>query len=403
LLVIAVLLYYGVIPGFEPGGGDGGTPWSPTPGDEEPEGPEHGSAKLQWTLRDGIGGTALTAANEYVDTVVAKNGVFDFTEFFEQTDNAASSENTDNAVSENDAIIMHASSDADLGSTGTDYYDMFYCIFDLKAGEDVYVWTPDLMEVDHIDGDHYYYKFKSGAKAAAQKTGYTITWSPGTTPYWAIGTLKVYPRAAGDDITFTSFYSGAALSTITDGSTWDTTTTGAADKALTSTDEVVTISLEADATNIAYGIPQYTLTKGGKIETRPTYLMMSTNMTAISVSALAEEKWYVINDSGLTSEMGFYREITQLIPTKGDSFSTTWALPVDSSAAASSSGFYFKLWLIDMQLPDNVKIGHPSTTIPTAHGFLHEFGLDAIIYARAFASSSGVAGNQVLSWVMSTP
>jgi hypothetical protein len=375
-------------------------PTTEPPDETEPE-TEERSASLRWTMRDAIGGAALTGANEYVDTCVADgDGTFDLTVFFENTDNAASQENTDRSVPNGAAIIFHTSSDADLGTTGTDYYDNWYYIRELEDGEPVYVFSPSVVELDRVEDGKYRYKFKSGVNGEISSY---VDWVEGQTNYWDIGLLTAIPRAAKDDMTFTAYYSGTALSTITDGSTWDTTTTGAADAAFTDKDEIIDLTLKADATNIAYGCPQYTLTVDGEIQTRYAFLIMATNMTAIASDALTAYDWSPVEDSTLYDEKAFYWKFESgVVPTKGTSFSESYDLPVDSNAAAASSGFYFKAWLIDMQLEENVRNGSPSTTIPTAHGFLNEFGLDAVIYARAFAASSGVGGNQVLSWVMDT-
>jgi hypothetical protein len=383
-------------------GAEGEGPFVPTQPEEE-EGDEHGSASIQWTLRDGIGGSTLTSDNEYVDTCVAgADGTFDLTEQKESTDNGATQENSDTTFAEGSAIIFHCSSDKDLGTTGTDHYDMWYYLEELKEGEPVRVWDPSLMEVDHIDSSGtYHYRFKAGV--AGEETGYVVQWNEGTTPYWNIGVLKCYPRTAKDDITFTAYYSGTALCSETAGSSFDSTTTGAADATLTDTDENLIVTLEADATSIAYGLPMYTITAKGKIETRPAFIIVATNMTAISVDGFTSEGWHLVEDSTLYAEKAFYKVIDPQVPLKGESFSYNVEVPVDSSAAASDSGFYFKVWLIDFQLEENVQGGSPSTSIPTAYGMINEFGLDAVIYAQAFSASSGVAANQCLSFVLDTP
>jgi hypothetical protein len=403
LLMLVVVVGYVAYTGdyFGGEGPGGGLIPSPQPQPEPEPTEEHGSASLQWTMRDAIGGGTLTSANEYVNTCIAgSDGTFDLTDLKESTDNSATQENTDTTFPEGCAVIIQCTSDQDLGSTGTDHYDGWFYIEELKVGNPVRAWSPSLMEVDHVDSDGiYHYRFKSGV---AGETVDTVQWNAGDTPYWNLGVLHATPRAAGDDITFSAVYKSTSLSSITDGSTWDTTTTGAADAALTDDEETIDLNIDADATNIAYGLPMYTLTNKGKIETRPAFLIVSTNMTAIGSDAFTSDEWHKVEAGTLYAEVAFYKVIDPIVPVKGESFSAKVDLPIDATAAAASSGFYFKVWLIDFQLEENVRAGSPSTSIPVAQGFIYEFGIDAVIYARAFAASSGAGANQVLSWVLDT-
>ena len=374
------------------GGGGGG--WSGGGGTtpSTPSTPTTRSAALQFIIVNGINGTTYSSGNLYAD-ISSGNPVVDLSSDDDSVSVSSSPGTTSAVFTEGSTVIVHTSCDGD-GTGVTDHYDSWVgCV--LNEGNKVY-------ELDFDD----FVKNTGGYKinwSTATPTGGMVQFSPGDTNYWNIGKLPVYPRASKSYITFSAMYSGTVLSTITDGTTFDTTTTGAADAALTDTDERVSITLEGDATNICYSGQMMTVGKYGVLEKRPAYLMVSTNMTAISTAAMAEEGWHMVQNSGLYNEAAFYKEIDPLLPIKGDSINKIWYLPIDSSGASSGVGFYFKLWLIDFQHPDNVKFGYPSTSIPSTYGLITEFGIDAVIYARAFSVSSGVAGNQVLSWVMTTP
>ena len=92
-----------------------------------------------------------------------------------------------------------------------------------------------------------------------------------------------------------------------------------------------------------------------------------------------------------------------IIPTRGNKFSYTVTIPLDASAAAASTEFIFKVWILDLQMPSYVAAGSTSTSIPTAYGFCNEFGIDAIIYARALTVTTGAGDNEVHRAYITTP
>jgi len=62
-----------------------------------------------------------------------------------------------------------------------------------------------------------------------------------------------------------------------------------------------------------------------------------------------------------------------------------------------------KLWLQDMQYVPNIAIGAATTTLPTVYGFVSNYGIDATIFAKAFATSSGAGTDVVLTMYPITP
>ena len=217
-------------------------------------------------------GTKLSSGNLYLDVSSGK-GVVDLSSSDDKVTVNSIPEQTSAVFQEGSTVIIQASCDGD-GPGQTDMYDGWFAV-KLEDGAKVY-------EIDFEDlvaePGGYSLKWSTATPVGI------VRWSAGTTPYWDIGSLGVYPRASKSYITFSAVYAGTVLSTITNGTTFDTTTTCSSDVTLTDTDETVQIWLEADATNINYGLPMMTITKDGEVEKRSAFLIMATNMTAMTTS-----------------------------------------------------------------------------------------------------------------------
>jgi hypothetical protein len=134
-----------------------------------------------------------------------------------------------------------------------------------------------------------------------------------------------------------------------------------------------------------------TLSSKGELEERKAFIIFATNCTSIGTQKLYDDGWKQIADNTLTSEKAFYKVVDPQEPIKGDNFELYINVPLDTTAAATSTGFSANFWLIDMQKEANVAIGSVSTSVPTAYGFIGEFGIDALIYAKAYSTSSGAS------------
>lgn len=403
LIAIVVVFGYLILSGSitlpsMPSGGPGvptlpgGTPTTPTPPTVTRE-----AAAIQFTVIDGISSSAITSTNTKVNIIKAgSDGVIDFLNSVVRTTSVDSDpEQTGATYAQGDTLILHVSCDVDA-TGGTDYYDSWFYV-NLVEGSPIRKLTDGCLSQVQ-SSPTYKYKLVSDGPA----TGSTVQYTSGTTNYWGIGALPVTPRTSAANLDISASHGATSLSSVTDGSTWDTTTSGSEDVDFTTTSESIWVKLDAGATNIAYGCPMYTLSSIGQFQRRDAFLLFSTNMTTIGVQKLKDKAWKVVQDSTLTSEKAFYYKLPALVPLKGNDFEKDFEIPVDASAAGSSSGYYFKAWCLDFQLEDNVAIGSTSSSVPSAYGMIGEFGLDAIIFARAYSTSSGAGANQVLSWVINT-
>jgi hypothetical protein len=214
--------------------------------------------------------------------------------------------------------------------------------------------------------------------------------------------MKVVPRVSSANLDTYATHGGTTLSSVTDGATWDTTA-GASSVTFTSTEETFKLELDAGAKNVAYGCPMYTISADGEVEERRAVLIMTTTMTGIGADELESEDWYPIDDGTLYAEKGFYYVLPEIIPQNGDKFNKEFEIPIDASGAVTSTEYTFKMWVIDFQKVSSLRdSGTSTTTVPNKYGMLNEFGLDAMIHARAYSTSSGAGSGQALTWVITT-
>jgi len=399
LLALGALWYLGYLPTLRPQTTIPSPPEKPT----EPTQPTYPAAALQFSIKDAITDSSITSSNTKVDICkVSPDGVVDFMTKYESITVDSDPEQSTMTYAQGDILIIHVSCDVDP-TGGTDYYDAWYYV-KLEPGEPLRIFRPELLTPIQTSPT-YKYKFIADGEPTQYVVQRVKTSSGGE--YWGIGALKVYPRVSSANLDTYAEYGGTVLSSVTDGSTWDTTAnkSATADATLASTNEIVKIKLVAGATNLCYGLPMYTISSNGQIQTRKAFVIVATDMTSIGVQELLDEGWKVLSDSTLTSEKAFYKEITPAIPPyKGKKFNDIVInFPVDCSAAASGTKYVFKVWIIDFQLEDNLKIGSVSTTVPTAYGFIGEYGLDSMIHPRAYSTSSGASTNSVLAFVLQTP
>lgn len=401
LLIAAVFIgmHFGVIPNvFKPGATIPTIPSIPTV-PTTPSAPTREASAIQFSVHNAITDAGITTTNTKVDILkVGADGVISFMNKVEQVTVNSDPEQSGQTYGQGDIVVLHVSCDVNSNS-GQDHYDkIFYTT--LREGEAVRVLSKGILN-EFTDSDGYkYYKFKLGVMGAA--TGYTVQYTSGTTNYWGAGVLKIVPRCSSAQLDTYATLGTTTLSSVTDGSTWDTTA-GSANKKMPTNDEDVYVTIESDTTNLGYASPMLTVSSKGELQVRPTVVIFSTTMTAIDTSKLSDEGWVNIADSTLTSEKAWYRVVPEQIPVQGDRFTLDMKLPVDSSGASSSTDYTFKVWVLDFQLIDNVKIGSTSSTVPTAYGAIGEYGLDSIIHAKAYSVSSGAGTGQVLTFVLATP
>jgi hypothetical protein len=129
-------------------------------------------------------------------------------------------------------------------------------------------------------------------------------------------------------------------------------------------------------------------------------------MTAIGNTKLANGGWTKINDGTLYTEVAYYYDITANMgpqyPSKGSKLTFTVDIPIDAAAAAASTEFLFKVWVMDIQLESDVAVGATSTSIPTAYGMVTSYGPGALIQASAYSTSSGAGSGRILQSYLTT-
>jgi hypothetical protein len=229
------------------------------------------------------------------------------------------------------------------------------------------------------------------------ESGTYVKYEAGETPYWGLGALKVVPRTSATNLDTYLTYGGTTMCEVDSGTDWDDDQSEQDnDVTLSTDDEDLTVKLVAGATNIGYGVPMYTVSSIGKFEARKAVVIVATNATSIGVSDLTDNGWSKMQDSTLTSEVAFYKTIPEQVPTKGQKFSLDITIQIDASALSDSTAYNMKVWVIDFQLLSNVAIGAVSTGIPTAYGMVGEYGIDAVIFAKAYSTSSGASSGEII-------
>ena len=370
---------------------------TPPPDEQPPPSPSRDAAKIQLSVHNAITDASISSSTTKVDITKVKNGEVDFLTK-EETIDVSSGTTSALYYAQGDTLILHVLSDVDP-TGGTDYYDAWYYVT-LIEGSPLYKLSPSCLTVTQTSPT---YKYTLNVNAG-ESTGYTVAYTAGTTPYWDIGVVKLYPRVSAANLDSYFKHEGTTLAKVTDGSSWvDTDGEITANGTMTTTNEDLVIELRAGATDVCYGLPMYTLSQTGQLVERRAVIIVSTSMTSIGTQDIYDEGWKMIDKPDLTAELAFYKVLDPMIPLRGDKFAESITFPVDASAAAASTKYLFKVWILDFQVPSYVETGSTSTSIPTAYGFISEFGLDSIIYARALTVSSGAGDNEVLRAYLTTP
>jgi hypothetical protein len=351
-------------------------------------------ATLQFSTYNFVTRTAVTTATTTADITKAVNGKFDLMTSADTLTVSSTPDQTAQYFSEGDEIIIRVDCTGNP-TNGLDYYDGWYYV-KIKEGNSIYFLTRDM-----VSGTPGNYVVNT---AGAQKTTSKVVYTSGTTPYWDIGQLYLYPRQAVADFDIYLTYSGVDLASVTDGSTWvDTAAEITANATMADTDEDITFSMYAGNADLGWGWPTLVVTSTGELKEYEAVLIFSTAMTSIGTQDFLDEGWKAINDGTLYAEKAFYKVIGPYYPAKGAKSSFSVNIPINSAAAAASTAFLSKLWVIDLQNPDNVAIGSVSTSVPTAYGFVTAYGPGAMVQAKAYTTSSGAGSGNVLQVYITTP
>jgi len=371
----------------------GKAPPEPVP-DETPR----DAAKLQFSLQNAITMASVSGSTTTVDVVAVNDGVVDFLTKREAITVDSAPEQGALFYSEGQTLIFHVLSDTEVSDTyGEDYYDRWYWVT-IAEGADIHVFTPSCVSVKTTSP--YTYSWVGGGEV----TGFKVQYTAGTTPYWDLGVMYLYGRVDKVYLDIFVTQGGTTLSTVADGAAWDDTDAEVnANHTMTSTSEDIYFKLVSGYADYAFGLPMYTLSQAGQLQERRAVMMFTTAMTSIGTGVLYDEGWLQISKSDLYNEVGYYKVLDPMIPSRGNTFDVSVKIPIDASAAASSTEFRFAFWVHDFQMPAYVASGSPSTSVPTAYGFLSEFGLDSVIHAHTLTVSSGTSATMQMMTYITTP
>jgi len=330
----------------------------------------------------------------YVDVFRATSGQFDFLNRFDSFVMATEPDAGNSMIPDGSALVFHCSETANPTS-GLDHYDTwFYAI--AHVGNTIYA----LDSANFVVASTVPYRYTINT-AGATPTGYTVSWTSGTTPYWNFGKLYVHPRTALASMNMVLQYSTTTLSSVANGATW-VTTGSTANATLAGKSEHIQMALTFDDVSNGWGYTMLAVGSAGQINTYKSIIMFTTNMTAIDQGQLQAEGWSAISDSVLYAEKAFYTTIDACVPTAGQKAADKYILiPVYSTAAATSTMYTFKFWVMDLQQTVNVGQGSTTIGVPTAYG-VSQIGPGIVIHGCAFTVAAGIGATQQLQCFVTT-
>lgn len=372
-----------------------GTPYQTAPQTQNPSAGTEPDAQLYFEVTDAIAYSDV-ASTTYVDVCKAQIGVFNFLQLFDSKAQASNPQAMNSMIHDGAELIIHIGSTV-TPSHGAGYYDGWYYLV-------VHVGNP-IYQLDFQDfavassSPSYTYSISQTGISNDPVVGY-VSWTSGTTPYWNLGKLYIFPRISTDSTESIS-YQSTALASVSNGLTWVniSTTMPTANATLASTQESLTFSMYAAYANLGYGFPMFVVGSNGAIVDYQTYVVFTTNMLAVGTPA----GWNSLTDTTLYAEKGFYKPVGPYFAPKGQKASLSLSIPIDSSNAAKATQYRFRFWIIDMQNPNSLPSGSMVTTIPTAYGFIYQYGIAACEQTYAYSTSSGSSATSQLAAYLTTP
>lgn len=355
------------------------------------------TAQIQFSVKDYILKTAVTTATTSIDFVKTTSaGIIDFMDGYDTLTVATTPDQTNVYFSEGDTVIIHIDCTGNP-SNGLDYYDGWF-IFRLQDGAGVYFFEPSMLST--VTTNPWTYRVNN---LVGEATGYTVSFTSGTTNYWDIGEVYLYPRSAETDVDMYLTYETVQLADVVATTDWiDTDAEITANGTLASDDEILKLEVLHKNANLGWGWPIYVVSSEGELRTHSAIAIFTTTMTAIGSAKLATYGWKPVSWPTLYAEVGFYKVIEPQYSIKG--YKHTWVLeiPIEASAAAGSTAFLFKISILDIQYEGNVAIGQTSVTSPTAYGFITDYGPDPAVRNRAMTVSSGASATEMIRVHMTT-
>lgn len=353
-------------------------------------------AQLYFEVTNAIAYADVATTTE-VDVCKAQAGTFNMLQLFDTKAQSGNPQAMNSMVSDGSALVIHVASTADP-SNGKGYYDgWYYCI--AHVGNPIYQMSFDDFNVAQTSPS-YTYTVNPGNDPIV---GY-VSWTSGTTPYWNLGKLYIFPRIA-TDATEEISYQGSTLGSVTNDVTFENNTeVSVANGTLASTQDNLVFGMYAAYANLGYGFPLLVVASNGQMLQYNTYLVMTTSMLSIGTPS----GWSPLSDTTLYAMKGFYTEIGPYFAPKGQKMSFTVNVPINSANAPASTKYLFQFWLVDCQNPNSISSGTMSLSLPTAYGFVYQYGPQKVEQGSTstngvYATSSGSSTYSQLSICLQTP
>lgn len=336
-----------------------------------------------------LGNACATTGTGYLDVSIVDNGIWNPLKKYEGPEWDADPDTSTLTYNYGDEVVLHISNNYDFSGANETYDRWFYVT--LIPGEPIRELIPGVLTATQTN------PYKYQISGTGPDTGQKVQYIAGTTPYWGLGALEVYPRAGKQHVDLSLRHAGTTLASVTDGSTWITTAYNGgsgnqtADATFASATEDLFLDIISSKTDVCFGLPQYILGSNGEFKEYRSVAVIASNGTAIGVTSLTEDGWIPVNKVDITASAVFYKVLDPLIPQRGKKFSTSLEITVDASGLSSSTAYCMKAWVLDIQLPSNVAIGTTSATVPTVYGMMTALGCTTPIHARALTVSGGAA------------
>jgi hypothetical protein len=372
-----------------------GTPYQTPTQTQTPITGTEPDAQLYFEVTNAISYADVATTTE-TDVCKAQAGTFNFLQLFDTKAQSANPQAMNSMVSDGSALVIHVASTADP-SNGKGYYDgWYYCI--THVGNPIYQMSLDDFNVAQTSPSYTYTINPTGDPII----GY-VSWTSGTTPYWNLGKLYIFPRIA-TDATESIGYQGSTLGKVTDDLTFENNTEVAtANATLASTSENLVFSMYGAYANLGYGFPLLVVSSNGQILQYSTYLVMTTSMLSLGQPS----GWSPLSDSTLYAMKGYYVQLGPYFAPKGQKMSFSVNIPINAQNAPASTKYLFQFWLVDCQNPNSISGGSMVLTLPTAYGFIYQYGPQKVEQGSTatngvYATSSGSSTYSQLSICLQT-
>ena len=380
------------------------------------------AATIKYTVQNKLTSAAAAAGDTgYMDISKCVDGVWNPLHTTESFEYDAVTDESALIYNYGDQLVMHVGSDVQWTKYENETYDVFLYTT-LAPGEPIRLLTPNEVTAEQTSPT---YKYK--ITGVGVDTGQRVSYAGGTSPYWGLGAVQLYPRAGYNDADlyllspdgvtnsavtainsaaeddYVGSYAGSGINQTQQGQ-------DGTDYTMVGTTEDFVLQIRAGAINIAYGLPTAAISATGKFEEYRAVICLSTNATGIGSAALYADGWQQVTKGDAYSEKIFYQVIEPLIPSAR---AKKWVTPsyeitVDATALAASTAYCLKIWVLDWQKPSDVaggSLSNGTTTaaLPSCYGMVTEYGGDSTVHYEGWGVASGLLEGCHIAGDFTTP